>query len=338
MTGLAVGAPVAVLGGGAWGTALAAVALRAGEGNRPVRLWARNETTVAAIRERGENTDYLPGISLEPGIAATSSLAEALDGAGAVLLVVPAQALRETAVAIVPHLPAGTPVALCAKGVERETLKLMTEVAADCLPESPMAVLSGPTFAKEVARGLPTAITLASRDREAAAAIRAAVGTATFRPYLSDDPVGAEVGGAVKNVIAIASGIVQGRGLGENARAALLTRGLAEMTRLAVALGGRAETLAGLAGLGDLTLTAGSLQSRNTSFGAELGKGRAIADILAERRAVTEGFWSAEAVLALAGRAGVEMPISSAVAAILTGGLAIDDAVAALLSRPYRQE
>lgn len=329
---------VAVLGGGAWGTALATVAHRAASGRYPVRLWARNPDTVVGIRAMGVNQDYLPDVTIDPKIEATTDMKKALAAVGAVLLVVPAQAVRETAAAMAPHLASGTPVALCAKGIERGSLAMMTEVVAECLPGASVTVLSGPTFAKEVARGKPTAVTLAGTDRGALEAIREAVGTAAFRPYLSDDPIGVEVGGAVKNVVAIAAGIVKGRELGENAGAALLTRGLAEMTRLAVAMGGRAETLSGLAGLGDLALTAGSLQSRNTSFGHALGQGKSIDEILGQRRAVTEGFWSAEAVLALAAKRNVEMPIASAVAAILKGEVEIDQAVEGLLSRPYKEE
>ncbi len=329
---------VTVIGGGAWGTALATVAHRAAKGQHPVRLWARNPDVIVGIRVTGVNEAYLPSIRIDPMVEATTKLADALAGTGAVLLVVPAQAVRETAEALAAHLPAGIPVALCAKGIERGSMKMMTEVAAECLPEAPLAVLSGPTFAAEVARGQPTAVTLAGNDKAALATLRDILGTSTFRPYLSDDPIGAEVGGAVKNVIAIAAGIVRGKKLGENAGAALLTRGLAEMTRLAVAMGGRAETLSGLAGLGDLALTTGSLQSRNTSFGNALGEGKSIDEILGQRRAVTEGFWSAEAVLALAASKSVEMPITAAVAAILKGDQGIDEAVEGLLSRPYKEE
>jgi glycerol-3-phosphate dehydrogenase (NAD(P)+) len=206
------------------------------------------------------------------------------------------------------------------------------------LPQAAIAVLSGPTFAIEVARGLPTAVTLACADSELGLRLVEAVGTPSFRPYLSDDLVGAEIGGAVKNVLAIACGIVEGRGLGDNARAALITRGMAELTRLAVAKGGRAETLMGLAGLGDLILTASSTQSRNYSLGFAMGQGRALADILAERRAVTEGVWSAGAVVELAASLGIEMPICAGVDAVINKGVALDQVIRALLSRPFRSE
>jgi glycerol-3-phosphate dehydrogenase (NAD(P)+) len=230
------------------------------------------------------------------------------------------------------------PVLLCAKGVEQGSLALMTEVAAEELPEAPQAVLSGPTFAAEVARGLPTAVTVAATDPDLAARFAAALGTPSFRPYASDDPVGAEIGGAVKNVLAIACGIVVGRRLGDNARAALITRGLAEIVRLAVAKGGRAETLMGLSGLGDLTLTCTAMQSRNHSLGVALGEGRALADVLAGRRSVAEGVASAASVTALAARLGVEVPIAAAVDSILHRDAAIDETIARLLARPFRRE
>jgi glycerol-3-phosphate dehydrogenase (NAD(P)+) len=325
---------VAVIGGGAWGTALAATARRAG---RDVVLWAREPEVVAAIRARRENPLFLPGVPLDPAIAATGDLAEAVD-ADALLLVVPAQHLRRIAGQLAPHLRNGTPLVLCAKGIEQKSGAMMTEIAAEALPDAPLAVLSGPTFAIEVARALPTAVTLATSDEALGQALIAALGTREFRPYLSSDPVGAEIGGAVKNVLAIACGIVAGRRLGDNARAALITRGLAEMTRLAVAKGGRAETLMGLSGLGDLVLTCTAMQSRNHSLGAALGEGRALPEILGERRSVAEGVDSAAAVADLAARLGVEMPISAGVDAILHHGAAIDETIELLLARPFRSE
>ncbi len=325
---------VAVLGGGAWGTALAGVARRAG---RPVRIWVRNAQAAEAIAA-GSNPGRLPGVALERGIAASTDLAEVLSGADFALLAVPAQVLRSVAEAAAPVLPDGLPVAICAKGIERGTLKRMSEVLAEALPAARACVFSGPTFAAEVARGLPTAITLAAADRDAAARIQAGVGSGTLRAYLSDDPVGAELGGAIKNVIALAAGIATGRGLGENARAALVSRGLAEMVRLSVAEGGRAETLMGLAGAGDLILTAMSETSRNTSFGIAVGEGRRIGDVLTARRAVTEGYWSAQAVAALAARAGVDMPITQTVNAILDQKLDVDAAIAQLMERPTASE
>lgn len=317
-----------VVGGGAWGTALAASARRAG---RDVVLWAREREVVDAINRAHENPLFLPGIRLDPAIRATEALDEPAD---AILLVVPSQHLRSVA----ERLDARGPVLICAKGIEQTTLRLMTEVAAEAMPKARLAVLSGPTFAAEVARGLPTAVTLAANDLSLGKAFIAALGTRTFRPYLSDDPIGAEIGGAVKNVLAIACGIVVGRKLGDNARAALVTRGLAEMVRLAVAKGGRAETLMGLSGLGDLVLTCTALQSRNFSLGVALGEGKRLADILASRRSIAEGVDSAASVTALARRLGVEMPIAAAVDAILHRGAEIDPTIESLLSRPFRSE
>jgi glycerol-3-phosphate dehydrogenase (NAD(P)+) len=228
-------------------------------------------------------------------------------------------------------------VVICAKGIERGSGKLMSEVAAETLPHAALAVLSGPTFAAEVARGLPTAVTLATRE-PIGERLLAAIGSPTFRPYLSGDPVGAQVGGAVKNVIAIACGIVTGRGLGDNARAALMTRGLAEVMRLGAALGARPETLMGLSGLGDLSLTCNGLQSRNMSVGMALGQGRTLAQALAGKRSIAEGVESAAAIAELAARRGVDMPIVAAVDAILHCGAAIDDTVASLLARPFKTE
>jgi glycerol-3-phosphate dehydrogenase (NAD(P)+) len=326
---------IAVIGGGAWGTALALTLRRAG---REVRLWVREAEVCRAIRETRENAVFLPGVSLDPAIVATTDLAAASSGAEAVVLVVPAQHLRGVVKQIAGIIPGGVPVLLCAKGIEDGTLMLMTEVAAELLPAAPLAVLSGPTFAAEVARGLPTAVTVAARDAAVGAALTEAIGTRSFRPYLSDDPVGAEIGGAVKNVLAIACGILAGRRLGDNARAALITRGLAEMVRLAVAKGGRRETLMGLSGLGDLVLTCTAMQSRNHSLGAALGEGKSLAEILAGRRSVAEGVASAASTASLARRLGIEMPIVAAVDAILHRGAAISDEIAALLARPFRSE
>jgi glycerol-3-phosphate dehydrogenase (NAD(P)+) len=326
---------IGIIGGGAWGTALALTARRAG---RAVTLWAREAEVVAAINRDHENPLFLPGVPLDPAIRATAAIDEVAAGADLVLLVAPAQHLRDAAASLAPHLPAGAPVVICAKGIEESSGALLSEAVADALPAAPLAVLSGPTFAGEVARGLPTAVTLATADAALGERLIAALGTRSFRPYLSDDVIGAEIGGAVKNVLAIACGIVTGKRLGDNARAALITRGLAEMARLALAKGGRPETLMGLSGLGDLVLTCTSLQSRNQSLGVALGEGRALAAILAERRSVAEGVTSAAAAAALAGRLGVDMPITAAVDAILHHGAAIDQAIAALLARPFKHE
>ena len=289
---------IGIIGGGAWGTALAQTLARAG---RVVMLWAHEPETVAAINEAHENTLFLPGIALDPALCATADLAQAA-ACDAILLAVPAQHLRSVAARLAPMLAPGVPAVVCAKGIELASGALMTEILADTLPQAPCAVLSGPTFAAEVARGQPTAVTLATADAALGQRLIAALGSRTLRPYLSDDPVGAEIGGAVKNVEAIACGIVVGRGLGENARASVITRGLAEMVRLAQAKGGRPETLMGLSGLGDLTLTCTSPQSRNYSLGLALGAGETLAAILGGRRSIAEGVQSAPATVALAAR------------------------------------
>jgi glycerol-3-phosphate dehydrogenase (NAD(P)+) len=325
---------IAIVGAGAWGTALATVARRAG---RDVVIWARSPDIAAEINSDHSNKTYLPDIALDPAIRATSDLA-ALRDADAVLWVTPAQHLRDVAARAVSHVREGAPVVLCCKGFEQGTGELMTEVAGEALPKSPIAVLSGPTFAGEVARGLPTAVTLAGADAALARDLVQALGTPTFRPYLSDDPIGAEAGGAVKNVLAIACGIAIGRKLGDNARAALLTRGLAEIMRLGLALGAQPATLMGLSGLGDLTLTCNGRQSRNLSLGIALGEGQKLAAFLAGRRTVAEGVSSAGAVVARARSLKVEMPIADAVDAIVNRSAEIGQTISALLSRPFKEE
>ena len=332
--GLEVMRRVGIVGAGAWGTALASVARRAG---REVVIWAYEEEVAAAINERHENPVYLPGAALDAGIAATTEMARAAE-ADVVLLVAPAQFLRAVSASLAPHLEAGVPVVICAKGIERDSGALMTEVAAETLPGAPVAVLSGPTFAAEVAAGLPTAVTLACADQGLGGRLVAALGARGFRPYLSDDLVGTQIGGAVKNVIAIAGGIAVGRGLGDNARAALTTRGLAEMTRLAAAKGARPATMMGLSGLGDLTLTCNSEQSRNMSLGIALGRGESLEQALAGRRSVAEGVTTAPSVVALGRRLEVEMPISTAVDAVLHHGAGISETIEALMARPFKAE
>jgi len=323
-----------VIGGGAWGTALAQVCARAG---LETTLWAREADVIASVNTSHENTSFLPGIDLDPFIRATGDFAD-LAGSDLVLAVTPAQHLRSALEAFAPHARDGLPILLCAKGVEQGSLKLMTQVLAETIPQARPAVLSGPSFAGEVARGLPTAVTLACADPGCAEDLAELIATPTFRPYFATDMIGAEAGGAVKNVLAIACGIVEGRGLGRSAHAALITRGFSELTRLAVALGGEAETVAGLCGLGDLVLTCSSPQSRNMSVGLALGRGQTLADALAGKLSVAEGVASAPAVRQLARKLGIEVPICEAVAAILAGEAGVDEAIRGLLSRPLREE
>jgi glycerol-3-phosphate dehydrogenase (NAD(P)+) len=323
-----------VLGAGAWGAALGQVCARAG---LEVLLWAREPEVVEAVNLRHENPLFLPGVVLEPSVRATSQAAD-LAGCDLILAVAPAQFLRGALASLAPVLKPGTPVVLCAKGVEQGALKLMTEVLAETLPNAAPAVLSGPSFAAEVARGLPTAVTLACPDAALGEALAQALATPSFRPYLSADMIGAEAGGAVKNVLAIACGVVEGKGLGRSAHAALITRGFAEMTRFAVALGAKAETLAGLCGLGDLVLTCSSSQSRNMSVGLALGRGESLTAALSGKLSVAEGVASAPAVLALADRLGVDMPICRAVADLLSGAADVDAAIHSLLARPLKSE
>jgi glycerol-3-phosphate dehydrogenase (NAD(P)+) len=302
-----------------------------------VTLWAREAEVVEGINQAHENPLFLPGIPLNAAVRATSDMGEAA-GADLILAVPPAQHMRGVLRTLKPSLKPNHPIVLCAKGVERGSLALMTQVLGEEIPSAPAAVLSGPGFAKDVARGLPTATTIASEDAALAERIVATIGLPTFRPYVADDLIGAEIGGAVKNVIAVGCGVAEGRNLGDGARAALITRGFAELTRLGLAMGAKAETLSGLCGLGDLVLTCCSMNSRNTSLGAALGQGRPLRAILAERRSVAEGMESAPAVVALAAKHGVEMPISAAVEAIVAERVTIDEAIAALLSRPFRAE
>ena len=334
---------VAVIGAGAWGTALAMTAHRAG---RRVSLWAREAEIVEAVA-RDRRNPFLPDYPLSPEIAVSGDMAAVVADAGLVILVVPSQFLRPMTRAVEAALASGVPVVICAKGIEADSGKLMSQIVAEEMPGRPQAVLSGPSFAAEVAEGQPTAVTIASEDAvggavEATASLAAkiclALSSDNFRPYISDDPVGVEVGGAVKNVLAIACGIADGLGLGSNPRAALITRGLAELKRLAEALGGRRETVTGLAGIGDLTLTCSSTQSRNFSFGRALGQGQTPEQALAGKKSVAEGAVNARSVTQLARRLGVEMPICEAVNAILHDGLSIQDAAQALLTRPIKAE
>ncbi|MFN4229097.1 NAD(P)H-dependent glycerol-3-phosphate dehydrogenase [Parvibaculum sp.] len=325
---------IAVVGAGAWGTALAQVAAKAG---REVTLWAREAEVVESVNTVHENSLFLPGIALDPALRATGDLAEVAD-ADAILMVTPAQHMRRVLETLAPEVAAEKPIVLCAKGVEQSTNYLLTEVLAEAMPQARAAVLSGPSFAAEVAKGLPTAVTLACEDEEVAEALAHAIGLPTFRPYYSADLIGAEIGGAVKNVLAIACGIVEGKKFGDSARAALTTRGFAELARLGISMGARTETLMGLSGLGDLILTCNSPKSRNMSLGMALGEGKTLEEVMGARNSVSEGVHSATAVVALARKYDIEMPIAEAVAAIVTGKAKVDEAIATLLARPFRSE
>jgi len=320
-----------IVGGGAWGTALAQ--LLAAEG-APVRLWAREEEVVTAINADHRNPLFLPNAALSPSLTATGNLTD-LAPCDALLIVVPVPYLR----AVLAELSVGdAPLIFCSKGMEAGSFAFPIDIARDLAPSRPHAVLSGPTFAHEVAAGLPTAITLAAADAEMAAAIAGSLARPHFRPYVSTDVIGAEIGGAVKNILAIACGIVDGAGLGLNARAALISRGFAEMTRFGLSRGAQAETLAGLAGLGDLVLTCTSSNSRNFALGQGLGRGEAAETLMADRRTVAEGAFSAPVVAAAARADGIDMPITDAVARLVAGKTSVSDAVQALLSRPLRPE
>jgi len=319
---------IAVLGGGAWGTALALTCARAG---RSVTLWefdAGNADHLGSKRE----SKFLPGVKLDDNIKVTRALAEA-SRADAILLVVPAQAMRSVVKALAQTVRDGTPLIACAKGIEHGTHRFMTEVIAEFAPRAVPAILSGPSFAADVARGLPTAVTLAASDGAIAEDLAHAINTATFRPYHSNDVRGVEIGGAAKNVLAIASGIVTGRGLGASAAAALTTRGFAELVRFGRAFGAKAETMMGLSGLGDLILTCSSPQSRNFSCGVALGKGEKP-----DHSKLAEGVFTAPVLLEMAREKKVEMPISTAVAAVLAGKMSVDEAIESLLTRPIKSE
>lgn len=325
---------VGIVGSGAWGTALGETLVRAG---REVRIYARNPGIVAEINQNHSNSSYLPNCPLDPRLVATSDLA-VVAGADAVLMVAPAQHTRAVATDLGKSLKPGTPVVLCSKGIEQTTGKLLADVIGEVLPQAVPAVLSGPSFADDVVRGLPVAVTLAAADQALGRALAEAVGYRNFRVYWNDDLVGVQLGGAVKNVLAIAAGILDGKKLGASAHAALVTRGFAELRRFGLAFGARAETLAGLSGLGDLLLTCGSAQSRNMSLGRALGQGLALQDILAGRRTVSEGVYTAHAVARIARERALDMPISTAVAAIVGGKLSVDEAIEALLTRPFKAE
>jgi glycerol-3-phosphate dehydrogenase (NAD(P)+) len=319
---------ISIIGAGAWGTALANAAARAG---RDVVLYARDRATAEIISQTRENPK-LPGIQLAKTVAVTGDLVRA-GKADAVLLATPAQSLRQAMITLAPHLAPDTPVIVCAKGIERGTHQFMTQIVAEVAPHAVPAILSGPSFDVDVARGLPTAVTLATADETLAKTLVHALGSATFRPYHSTDVRGVEIGGAAKNVLAIAAGIVAGRKLGASALAALTTRGFAELMRLGLAYGAKAETIAGLSGLGDLLLSCSSPQSRNFSHGIALGRGESP-----NRNKLTEGEFTAPVLVELAREKNVDMPVASAVAAVLGGALTIDEAIETLLTRPFRAE
>ncbi|HEX6000844.1 MAG TPA: NAD(P)H-dependent glycerol-3-phosphate dehydrogenase [Hyphomicrobiaceae bacterium] len=327
---------VGVVGGGAWGTALAQTVCRAG---RNTLIWAREADVVAEIAARWTNTPFLPGVALDPALRATADIAEVAQ-CDVVLMVAPAQHVRGTGAALAPSLAPGKPVVICAKGLEQATGKLLADVLGETLPQAQatLAVLSGPSFAADVVRGLPTALTLASADDALGVSLAETLSSRPFRIYRSTDPIGVQLGGAIKNVLAIAAGIVEGKQLGASAHAALVARGFAEMRRLGEALGARSETLMGLSGLGDLLLTCGSPQSRNMSLGRALGQGQELGAILASRRSVAEGVYTAAAVVKIANERGIDMPISQAVHAIVEGRQSVDAAIESLLSRPLRTE
>ena len=318
---------IGVIGGGAWGTALAQTCARAG---RAVTLWEYDAGHAAYLADKRESR-FLPGVTLHDAIAVTVDLTQ-VARADAILLVVPAQAMRSTLVALSPVLAPGTPLIACAKGIEHGTHKFMTEIVVECAPNALPAILSGPSFAADVARGLPTAVTVAAADADVAEALAHAMNSGTFRPYHSTDVRGVELGGATKNVLAIAAGIVSGRGLGASALAAMTTRGFAELVRFGRACGAKTETMMGLSGLGDLILTCGTPQSRNFSFGVALGRGEAPSGKLAE------GAFTAPVLLEMARDNGVDMPISEAVAAVLAGVVSVDAAIESLLTRPLKSE
>jgi glycerol-3-phosphate dehydrogenase (NAD(P)+) len=321
---------IAVIGAGAWGTALALTCVRAG---RNVTLWEPDAATARKLAANRESP-FLPGVRIDERITLAANLPQAA-GAPAILLVVPAQAVRTVSTSLAPLIAADTPVVVCAKGIEQGTEKFMTEVVAECAPSATPAILSGPSFAADVARGLPTAVTLAADDEKLAAELARAIGSAGFRPYHSTDVRGVEIGGAAKNVLAIAAGAVAGRGLGASAQAALTTRGFAELVRFGRAYGAKPETMMGLSGLGDLLLTCSSPQSRNFSFGVNLGRGQKPEAI---HGGLAEGVFTAPVLLAMARERAVDMPIAAAVAALLDGTMSVDQAIESLLTRPLKAE
>ncbi len=325
---------ISIIGGGAWGTALAQVFALSGN---HITLWAREEDVISSINNTHENKPFLPGVALDHKIIATDDIARTAR-ADIVLLVPPAQYLRSTLSDLKPHIAPHSVIVICAKGVEIESGLMLSQIAEHILPESPLAVLTGPTFAIEIAKGLPSAVTLAMKDMEHAEKVAGILNTRILRMYPSDDIVGAQIGGAVKNVIAIACGMIEGKKMGDSARAALVTRGLAEIARLAKALGAKKETLMGMCGVGDLLLTCSSMQSRNFSLGVALGQGKTLSEILAGRTSITEGVYTAKALDAMARNHAVDMPISSAVHKCLSEAANVEEMMAKMLDRPLKSE
>ncbi|GJM03437.1 MAG: glycerol-3-phosphate dehydrogenase [NAD(P)+] [Rhodomicrobium sp.] len=326
---------IGVIGAGAWGTALAQSACLAG---CHTELWSHEEETASAINTSAENKLYLPGIPLDPALKATTNLEKAASNKDALLMVAPAQFVRSVAQQLVAVTKDNMPVLICAKGIEIASGKLMSDILAETMPTAIPAILSGPSFAADVARGLPTAVTLAVQDEELGHSLAASLSHQALRPYWSDDLIGVQIGGAVKNILAIAAGIVVGKELGASAHASLISRGFAEITRFAETFGAKPQTLMGLSGLGDLVLTCSSPQSRNMSLGIELGKGRTLSEILEQRHSISEGVHTAKAVAKIAREKNIRMPISEAVNAIIEGELTTDEAIKTLLSRPLRSE
>ncbi len=325
---------IGIIGGGAWGTALAQAVIKSG---RDALLWAFEADTVREINESHFNQTYLPEISLDPSLRATGELTD-IATCDVILMVAPAQHTRRIAGELAKVLPQDRPVVMCSKGIEQTSRKLMSQVMAETLPQAIPAVLSGPSFAAEVAHGLPAALTLACENEEMGEALSLALGHATFRLYWSGDLIGAQIGGAIKNVLAIAAGIVVGKELGKNAHAAITTRGFAEMVRFGKALGGKTETLTGLSGLGDLILTCGSAQSRNMSLGVALGEGKTLEEILGARKSVSEGVYTASAVVEIAQSSGLDLPICEAVHSVVSGESSVEAAIENLLARPVQAE
>lgn len=323
-----------VIGAGAWGTALATVSVRAG---LDTLIWAREHEVVEGINASHENQLYLPGVPLDSALVATSDMAN-LSDRDIILMVAPAQHLRSVSANLAEYLPHGIPVLICSKGIEVATGKLMSSVLGETMPDNPVGVLSGPTFAAETSRNMVSALTLAMSDEKMGCEIVETLGQSTFRPYFTTDVIGAQIGGAVKNVIAIASGIVAGLSLGENAKAALITRGLSEMQRFGLSRGARAETLMGLSGVGDLVLTCSSTQSRNMSLGLELGQGKSFQEIMDGRISVSEGAHTVQIVHKIAVEEGIEMPITEAVYRIIYEGDSVQEVMNDLMTRPFTKE